>query len=195
MAVTLVVEDDVTDVTARKVVAIANPQLTIAYTRVCEGSGLIRKQLPAFNNASLATPYLIITDLDTVVCAPTLVAAWCQRIRLNPGLTFRVAVREVEAWLLADRTAIAQFLGIAVNRVPAYPEQTPDPKRALIQLASTSRYSGIRRAIVPVGAATQGRDYNGCLSTFVNAQWDVHRAAANAPSLAKAVHRIGAIPP
>ena len=194
MAVTLVVEDDLSDVTARKIISVANPKLAVAYSRVCDGSGYIRKNVRAFNNASQATPYLVITDLDTIACAPALIGNWFRGIQMNPGLTFRVAVREIEAWLLADRTGIAHFLGIATNRVPAYPEQDMDPKKVLIRLASTSRYPSVKRAIVPMGTATQGRDYNGCLGRFATSDWDVGQAAGNAPSLAKTMLRIGAIP-
>jgi len=36
----------------------------------------------------------------------------------HPNLLFRVAVKEVEAWLLAHRAAFATFLGISDKLIP-----------------------------------------------------------------------------
>ncbi len=56
-----------------------------------------------------------------------------------PYMCFRVAVREVEAWLLADREQIARFLSIARSRVPQSPETLDNPKQRLVELARHSR--------------------------------------------------------
>jgi hypothetical protein len=47
----------------------------------------------------------------------------------------RVAVREVESWVLADRRRIANFLSAPLNSIPMDPEQLDDPKMALLTLA------------------------------------------------------------
>ena len=49
---------------------------------------------------------------------------------------FRIAVREVEAWLIADREALAGFLKIKIMHVPYKPEELVDPKRVLLELAT-----------------------------------------------------------
>lgn len=54
-------------------------------------------------------------------------------------MCFRIAVREVEAWLLADAEQAAGFLAVPLARIPAEPETLPDPKATLIALAGRSR--------------------------------------------------------
>jgi hypothetical protein len=135
---------------------------------------------------------LLLTDLDTYPCAGELIADWLRGVELQPGFLFRVAVREVEAWLLADREGIAGFLAIPVRSVPDWPEALPDPKASLIHLASTSRRREVReRLVAPRGSSAQiGREYNDCLSEFVFRDWNYARATERAPSLARAGERL-----
>ena len=44
-----------------------------------------------------------------------------------PHLCFRVAVREMETWLLADREAAARFLSVPGSRIPQDPETVANP--------------------------------------------------------------------
>ena len=68
----------------------------------------------------------------------------------HPNLLFRVAVKEVEAWLLAHRAAFATFLGISDKFIPQEQVDTiPDPKQFLINLAAKSKKRKVRDAIVP----------------------------------------------
>jgi hypothetical protein len=46
-------------------------------------------------------PVFLITDLDNIQCANVLVENWRNNLHVNPGLKFRVAVREIESWILA----------------------------------------------------------------------------------------------
>ena len=80
-------------------------------------------------------------------CAPLLRNSWLPQVA--PGLCFRVAVRAVEAWLLADAEHIADFLGVARSRVPSNPETLDDPKAAMVALGRTSRRRDIREDMVP----------------------------------------------
>jgi Domain of unknown function (DUF4276) len=108
------------------------------------------------------------------------------------NLIFRVAVREIEAWLLADRENIAQFLQISSAQIDRSPETLRDPKTALIQAVKKhSRSRNIRMDIVPIGATSSiGPNYNGRLSEFAIQQWDVKLARANAPSLDRAMRSL-----
>ena len=65
-----------------------------------------------FNHGAKGTPFILLTDLDKNECAPMLIQEWLTD-PLHPNLIFRVAVHEVEAWILADREAFAPFLGIS----------------------------------------------------------------------------------
>jgi hypothetical protein len=111
---------------------------------------------------------------------------------LPPRLLFRIAVREVEAWLLADREGIANFLGVAKIKVPQNPEAEHDPKNTLINLARKSRKRRLTIEIVPEpgSRASIGPLYNARLSEFVMEHWDVGNARLSSPSLDRALHRL-----
>lgn len=108
----------------------------------------------------------------------------------------RGVVRELESWLLADREAIAAFLGLSVARVPADPEALPNLKQSFVNLARNCRKRSRRDAIVPAdgASASTGPDYLGAIAELVRDRWDVERASAVAPSLARCVARLREIP-
>lgn len=184
--IALAVEDDLLSALGTKIVGRVRPDLQVSNVYLCSGSARLRSRLAAFNNACAAVPHLVLGDLDTAPCASQLIAEWTQGMHLHPSLRFRLAVREAEAWVMADRPAFANLLGIAVNRVPAYPEQLQDPKAELIRLARTSQRPNVRKALTPIGTARQGPEHNDFLIGFLNDTWDFDRAAANAPSLRRA---------
>ena len=64
-------------------------------------------------------------------------------------MCFRIAVREVEAWLLADRERIASFLGVSPARVPRDPDGLDDPKLEMVNLARHSSRRVIRKEMTP----------------------------------------------
>src|SRR5712691_5308903 len=66
-----------------------------------------------------------------------------------PRMCFRIAVRAVETWLLADRQRLAQFLSIPVSRIPPALEAENDPKSLLVNLARHSRKRATRADMVP----------------------------------------------
>ena len=190
---TLVVEDALSACIAEKVVRYADPRRPILPTVYGQrGNSYIKNSLPKFNLAAKHAPYFILTDLDARACAPSLVKEWLDGHEAEPRLLFRVAVREVEAWLLADRTNFATFLGISDARIPRDPEGLPDPKATLINLATSSKTKRLRERIVPSkqSKAKQGPDYNDALSEFVRATWDLKTAAQEALSLARTIRAI-----
>ncbi len=106
----------------------------------------------------------MLTDLDKKECPLALLQEWLSSPK-HPNLIFRVAIIEVEAWLLAHREAFAEFLGISVHLIPDDLDTVADPKQFLIGLANRSRKRILREAIVPSGNSTSkiGKDYNGQL--------------------------------
>jgi len=111
------------------------------------GYGDLKKKIRGFNNAARVMPYLVLTDLDDDECAPTKIRIWLP-IPKHPNLLFRVAVKEVEAWLLADQVGFAKFLGIGRNLVPVNVDEVEDPKRSLIDLAKRSRKRKLREEMI-----------------------------------------------
>jgi len=151
------------------------------------GSGYLKNTINGFNNAAKGTPFLVLTDLDKIDCAPLLVKNWLQRTK-HHNLIFRVAVREIESWLLAHRSAFAQFIGISEKMIPVNPDEIEDPKRFLVELARKSRKKGLRSAIMPQSDSTAkiGPDYNNKLREFIYRDWNVHCALRASQSLKRA---------
>jgi hypothetical protein len=124
-------------------------------------------------------------------CAPSLLREWLT-VPVHPNLVFRVAVREVESWLIADRSGLARFLGIQVDLIPQDFDETSDPKRTLLNLAKMSRDRDLRRDVVPKEGSTsqQGPNYNARMSHFVEKCWDPNVAAQHSASLARTLEAL-----
>lgn len=182
-----------TDVVLRKVVASIGNRLTVNRSVITRGSGNMRAGLSKYRGASRVLPHLVVTDLDRYVCPPALLADW-GAVQMPGSLLLRVAVRETEAWLLADRDAIAAMLGVSSGSVSRQPELEIDPKRALVNLARKCRKRRLREELAPAkGSANQvGPAYNARMSQFVRDAWDVGRASECAPSLARTCERLSA---
>lgn len=153
-----------------------------------KGIGYIRKSIAKFNAAARIHPYLVLADLDSVECAPSLLKDWLPAPR-EPKLILRIAVCEIESWVMADRAGFARFLGISRSVIPRDADALPDPKKTLIQLAARTRRRELREAIEPPPGSTrvQGPDYNGALVPFVRDLWDPGAAAKNSDSLRRAI--------
>jgi hypothetical protein len=155
------------------------------------GNDQIQKKISGFNNAAKGMPYLVLTDLENADCPLVILSEWLTQPK-HPNLLFRIAVKEVEAWLLAHREAFAKFLGISVDLIPGDADRIPDPKLLLINLARRSRKRKLREAIVPElnSTAKIGKDYNNQLIQFVNKSWQVASAETNSPSLKRAMNAL-----
>jgi hypothetical protein len=106
-------------------------------------------------------------------------------------MCFRVAVRELEAWLMSDRQRIASFLGVSIAKVPRAPETLDYPKETMVDLARQSRSRDIREDMVPrpgsgrhVGPAYAARMIE--YATSFDRGWRPEVAADHAPSLRRA---------
>jgi hypothetical protein len=188
MGVELVVEDELSEALLKKVIVICAPKLVIGTIRVTNGFGQIKKNLKAFNNLAKIRPVVVLTDQDDAECAPSLIQEWMSDMTAESGLNLRVATREIESWVMADRTSFAAFLGVQVNLVPAYPDQIDDPKKKLLDLAAAASSRSLRKALLPSGSTARiGPGYNDALSDFVHSTWDPDRAQTNSESLARAI--------
>lgn len=155
------------------------------------GYGKIKKIISGLNHAANGMPYLVLTDLDNAECPLVIISEWLTQPK-HPNLLFRIAVKEVEAWLLAHREAFAEFLGISVSLIPSNVDEIPDPKQLLINLARKSKKRNLRDAIVPERNSTAkiGKDYNGQLIQFVQNNWQVEAAQVNSRSLQRAMNAL-----
>ena len=189
------VEDALGLAVARRLLTEHRPNWTIGTVLGMKGNQYLRQRITSFNRAAASVPYLVLTDLDAIDCAPTLKHEWLPE-KEHANLLFRVAVREVEAWILADRAGFAGLLGVRTQSITSDAESLEDPKAYLIGLARRSRRRAIRDDIVPRpgSTATKGRGYNSLLGQFVRERWDLATASSCSDSLARTVARIRQLP-
>ena len=196
--INIVVEDRLSEAVVKAILSQSGKEFKVAKRfpdlkrlHSSSGFGYIKVKLSGFNKAARGIPFLVLTDLDKYECAPVLVNEWLKEPK-HPNLIFRVAKREVESWVLADRISFACFLSIKEERIPPDTDKIPDPKRFLIDIAKGSKNSDIRNAIVPRRDSTSqvGPDYNDKLSWFIANKWELKRAVNHSESLKRAVKAI-----
>lgn len=151
------------------------------------------KALPRYVEQSrYVQPVLCVADTDGS-CAVTLLGKWLPR-GAPEHFVLRLAVSEVESWILADRSALADHFKIPSARIPTLPDELADPKRELLHLARRSGRRLIRQEVVSAQDASKpGPGYNLHLRDFVARHWDAGRAAGYSPSLARALARVAAL--
>lgn len=189
--ISLAVEDALSEAVLKEMLKQSQRPFMIGTCLNRGGYGYIKKIVPGLNHAARGMPYLVLTDLDNTECPLALISEWLPQPK-HPNLIFRVAVKEVEAWLLAHREAFADFIGISVNLMPYEVDAIADPKQMLINLVRRSRKRNIRDAIVPAPNSTAkiGKDYNGQLIQFVQENWQVESARTNSRSLERAINAL-----
>ncbi len=187
----LVVEDELSGVVLRKIVEQSGKGLSVYRVLSMRGFGNIKNGIQRFINASNVIPHIVLTDLDRMDCAPSLMKDWGVGIE-DKNLLFRVAVREVEAWLLADREGVAMYLNLPVAKMPLYPEEEKDPKQTLLNLVRKCKKRRLVDELVPTmgSSATIGPLYNARMGNFVRDCWCIERAVMNSDSLSRAVKRV-----
>lgn len=194
--VSLVVEDALSEAVCLRLLAHYSLEAGVVYGK--EGYGFIKTRLRGFNHAAKGMCYLVLADLDRCNCAPELWNDWLPGITRHPNLIFRVAVREVESWLLADIQCLTQFFRFKGKLSFADPDQVSDPKQEVLAMASKSPVRMLREGVVfqnRHGKLVQGPDYNGSLLRFVQKTWDLSNAIQRSDSLrraAKALSRLAA---
>lgn len=184
--ISLVVEGNLDEVVSKKLISQYAPKIQMKTTYPMGGRSQIHKKITNYNQAAKVFPYLVLVDLDQDECAPILINDWLPN--RHPHLLLRVAVRQVESWLLADRKAIAKFLGVGLNRIPVMPDCERDSPKTIMSISRKSQKRTIRESIPPIGdTASRGPDYNGQLSRFVSQLWNPERARLHSNSLDKTI--------
>ena len=147
--------------------------------------------LVKYNQAANSWAFVTLADLEQDECQPTLLQLWFPH-GIHANLRPRIAVRMVESWLLADREALAQFLGIALHHITHLPDNEINPKQMMVGLARRSRSRTIREDMVPPPNASGlvGKNYRGRLEQFVIERWSAERAQTYSPSLRRAIRSL-----
>ena len=180
------VEGIVDETVVRKLVVEAGGHPGTIYGK--NGKSYLRRQIQGYNNAALRSLWIVLVDLDRDAdCAPPLCEEWVPDPA--PYLCFRVAVREIEAWLMADAVSLAKFLSISSSAIPSDPEQLLDPKTEMINLSRRSRRRKIQEDMVPrIGSGRSvGPAYASRLIEYVQTSWRPKVAIKRADSLRRTI--------
>jgi hypothetical protein len=190
--VTAAVEGSIDEAALRKIVRTVGSDLGDVYGR--NGKQFILKRIAGYNHSARYRHWVVLVDLDDdYPCAPEALADWLPA----PAqlMEMRIAVREVESWLLADRDRISAFLDVAEGIVPGNPDELTDPKLELVNLARRSRSRAIRDDMVPDPRAGQseGPAYASRIIHFIadtNAGWRPIVAAQFSASLSRCIQGV-----
>lgn len=191
ISVALATEDPLSEAVGRRLLQDASTQMRAELLLRRQGSGYLRSKMKSWlAMARQGQPVLLLTDLDKTPCAAELVQDWLCAAPKPDVLVMRVAVREIESWLLADHAGMRSLLGHRC-RLPGLPDELNDPKSKLIELAKRARRT-VRDEIVRAegSSARQGVGYNRLLCDFALSTWDPVSAGERSPSLRRARIRI-----
>ncbi len=180
------VEGALDEAVAHKLITLVGGEVGNVFGR--EGKPNLRQRIEGFNNAARHAPWLVLVDLDNDAdCAPSLCDAWLPDPA--PHLCFRIAVREVEAWLMADAESLARYLSVAPSRIPRTPDSIEHPKDEMVNLGRRSRRRDIREDMVPREASGRrvGPAYASRLIEYVKDKWRSEVAARRSESLRRAI--------
>ncbi|MGC8491145.1 MAG: hypothetical protein ACP5SH_05340 [Syntrophobacteraceae bacterium] len=188
----LAVEDQLSEAVSRRILDVCG--IEVSQVLGLRGKGYLEKSANGLNQAAKALPIFMLTDLDSPnQCPPGLVRAWIKGEK-HSKFFLRVAVMEVESWIMADRAGLAQFLSIPVHRIPQDTDAIPYAKEFPVSLARLSRKTRLREDIVPQPGSTSkvGPLYNSSLAGFVSSSWNFRLAAHASVSLKRTLDRLRA---
>lgn len=157
---------------------------------VAGGKPALDRRLPGLNRSATRLAWLVIRDLDQddrTRCIPALT----EDLLGGPAgraMCFRLAVRSLEAWLLADHVAFAEYFAVT-RALPHRVDELDDPKTSLINLCRRSRKKDIKEGIPPRPGSRRsvGPEYAGIIQDFGRNRWRPDRARRRSPSLDRAL--------
>jgi hypothetical protein len=184
-------EDELSEAVAEKIAhEVIGRDLVMKKIRK-SGFGYLRSNIAKFRDASQTFPVFMLTDLDQAACAPRLISTWTGNAALPGSFKLRVAVRESESWLLADRQAVSGLLNISAAKIDRDPENIVDPKQYLLSLATRAPRE-LRNDILPARGSnsTVGFGYSTRMTNFVRQSWSPRRASQSSPTLNRTLQRV-----
>ena len=189
--IVLATEDELSETLGEKLINEANNKLNVAIKLRKGGFGYLKSKLGTLCELSKRQPVVLLTDLDKMDCPKKLLDNWFLGLKQPDGFIFRVVVREIESWVMADYIAFSKFFGISSAKLPFNPDSLPDPKAALLKIVEGSRREIREAMIAKKGAiAIQGLGYNTLLCEFIRMEWSSTRALERSESLRRAYVRL-----
>lgn len=191
--ISIATEDELSEAIALRLISEIPTPYFIQNKLRKSGNGYLRSKMGSWYQMAQQQVMLVLTDLDHANCLVEFRNQWLPAAPPN-NLLFRIAVREVESWVLADHVAMRELIG-AKGVLPVEPDELVDPKQSLLKLARTAT-KDVRQDLLRImdgGTLAQGLGYNARLTALVESQWSPLRAAERSPSLARARIRIAEV--
>lgn len=166
--------------------------------------GEIKSKIKNFNILSANTPVVLLTDLDNNGCPPSYISTLMKGDKKNDNFVLSIAVDEVEAWLLADRTGFARYFGVETGLIPLpslIKMQGRVEKKEIecrcktsfhivTKILPYSRNKSLIEQLTPRPGATKGPEYNSAMLPFIQEYWSIENAVQNSDSLQGMINRI-----
>lgn len=190
--ISIATEDELSEAIALRLISEIPTPHFIQHTLRKSGNGYLRSKMDSWYQMAQHQVMLVLTDLDRANCLVEFRNQWLTVAPPN-NLLFRIAVREVESWVLADHDAMRGLIGTR-GTLPAEPDELADPKQFLLKLAKTAPKQ-VRQDLLKGldGPLAQGLGYNARLVELINDEWNPQRAAERSPSLARARMRLAEV--
>ena len=190
--IAIATEDQLSEAIALRLIADIPPPHFIQIKLGKTGNGYLKSKMSSWCQMAQHQVMLVLTDLDRANCLVEFRDQWLGA-EPPPNLLLRIAVREVESWVLADHVAMRELIG-AKGVLPAAPDELADPKQSLLKLAKSAPKQ-VREDLLKTieGKLAQGLGYNARLTAWVNSEWSPQRAAERSPSLARARLRLNEV--
>jgi hypothetical protein len=188
--IALATEDELSEAIALRLISEVHQPHEVTHKLRRDGFGYLRSKMDSWCQMAEHQIMMVLTDLDRANCLVEFRDQWLAHRPLPASLVFRIAVREVESWVLADHLAMRELIG-KKGVLPTEPDTLPDPKQALLSLGKTAPKC-VRDDLIKTidGQLRQGLGYNARLTHWINTVWSPERAAERSPSLARARVRL-----
>jgi hypothetical protein len=158
------------------------------------GKQRLDKALVGYNAAARHGLWFVLRDLDRDADCAALLR---KRLLATPsqGMTFRIAVHEIESWLIADHTSFARYFSVSAELVTRDPESMPHPKDHLVSVVRRSRSRQIREDVVPRdrSGVRIGPGYTSRMIDFIWSKWSPSRASTRSDSLRRCMDRLSRV--
>lgn len=190
-----VVMEGTSDLAAvEKVVASRGAHVDLERAIIAGGKTNLDPRIHSYNAAAKHGAWFVLRDADHDGhdCPVALRNSLLPEDQKTGSLCLRLAVRSLEAWLLADRDAVVDHFLVPRSRIPARPEEEHQPKQTFVNACRSSRRSDVRKGVVPPAGSPRdvGPEYVAFATEFFQQSWRPDEAATAAPSLKRALAEI-----
>jgi hypothetical protein len=190
-AVTAAVEGDIDEAVVAKI--LEHLGLEEGPCHICRGQAKLLERLSSYNEAAQFQPWVVLTDLDAGATGRCVGEFLREHLpRPSRHMYCRVAVQQVEAWLLGDVDALAAFLSTPLSAIPSSPDDCRNAKEAMIQAGRRSRRRATRDGMAPRHGSDRsvGPEYTGLMIEYALYHWRPDEARQRSPSLNRSLIRL-----